>query len=113
MIEQLILDWLTERDFPAVTEIPEGWTGGALVTIEKVGSSWRQALEEDTVAIQSYGDSLYEAAALNQAVCAAMLELHESAAVCYCRKNSDYNWTDTEKHRYRYQAIFDVLWYGE
>lgn len=113
MIEILVRDWLEEHGITARLEMPEHYSGGQFCVIEKTGSSYRQALDEDTLAVQSYGDSLYEAAALNRAVCAAMLELHESLAVCYCRKNSDYNFTDTERKRYRYQAVFDILHYEE
>lgn len=113
MVEILVRDWLAAAGITVYLVMPEAFPGGQFCTIEKTGSTYRQALEEDTVAIQSYGDSLYEAAALNRAVCAAMLELHESLAVCYCRKNSDYNFTDTERKRYRYQAVFDILTYEE
>lgn len=113
MVETLVRDWLEAAGITVYLVMPEEFPGGQFCTIEKTGSTYRQALEEDTVAIQSYGDSLYEAAALNRQVCSAMRALDESTAVCYCRKNSDYNFTDTATKRWRYQAVFDILTYEE
>ena len=31
--------------------------------------------------------------------------------VAACRLNADYNYTDTTKRLYRYQAVFDLVYY--
>ena len=51
------------------------------------------------------------AAELNERVKAAMDELADIDDVSACRLNSDYNFTDTTTKHYRYQAVFDLVFY--
>lgn len=112
MIEEIVRDWLIAGGFSALMEMPEDYPGGSFVLIEKVGSGHRETgLEAATLAIQSYGDSLYDAAALNVRVKARMAELYWQPQICHLECNSDYNYTDEERKRYRYQAVFDLLFY--
>lgn len=112
MIEKTVLDWLTAGGFTAYMEMPEPAPDGAFVLIEKTGSDPRPVgLQSATLAIQSYGDSLYDAAALNVQVKARMGELYWQPQICHLECNSDYNYTDEERKRYRYQAVFDLLFY--
>ena len=41
-----------------------------------------------------------------------MGELPSHPEVASCRLNSDYNFTDTTKKQYRYQAVFDIVYYS-
>ena len=41
----------------------------------------------------------------------AMLALPELDRVAACRLERDYNFTDTETNKYRYQAVFAVTYY--
>lgn len=112
MIETTVLDWLTAGGITAYMEMPDPFPGGSFVLIEKTGGgSMAPGVRPATLALQSYGDSLYDAAALNRLVIDRMDRLAELDAVCRCACNSDYNFTDTETKRYRYQAVFDVLYY--
>lgn len=61
--------------------------------------------------MQSYGGSLYEAARLNHTVKTAMRDAVTLDDVISCKLNSDYNYTDEETKRYRYQAVFDIRYY--
>ena len=61
--------------------------------------------------MQSYGGSLYDAARLNHTVKAAMRDTVILDDVISCKLNSDYNYTDEETKRYRYQAVFDIRFY--
>ena len=61
--------------------------------------------------MQSYGGSLYEAARLNHTVKAAMRDTVILDDVISCKLNRDYNYTDEETKRYRYQAVFDIRYY--
>lgn len=65
------------------------------------------------LAIQSYAPSMYEAARLNERVKAAMDSAAELDAVSASRLNSDYNFTDTTTKRYRYQAVYDLVYFNE
>ena len=55
---------------------------------------------------------MYNAASLNETVIAEMDGLPALPEVASCRLNSDYNFTDTTKKQYRYQAVFDVVYYS-
>lgn len=111
MIELTIKEFLDgQLDVPSFfehqTELPDRY-----VLIEKVGGGQKNQLKSATVAVQSYGPSLYEAAKLNEQVKEAMLELVTVDAVSGISLNSDYNFTDTETKSYRYQAVFDINYY--
>ena len=111
MIESIILSYLAERGFAAYTEVPEGGLTPPCVLIERTGGGLEDHIRRATVAIQSYGASLYAAASLNEAVIAAMEGITALPDVSACTLNSDYNFTDTTKKAYRYQAVFNVVYF--
>lgn len=78
------------------------------VLIEKTGSSKENFINSATFAIQSYSTSMQGAIDLNEDVKAVMDHFWEHNAVYSCRLNSDYNFTDTETQRYRYQAVYNI-----
>lgn len=81
------------------------------IVFEKTSSSKSDRLCSSTYAFQSYSSSMYDTALLNNRVKLAvesMIELREFAKI---RLNSDYNYTDTRKKKYRYQAVFDIYHY--
>lgn len=111
MIEKFVADFLNkELTVPAWLEEPEK-PPKEYVLIEKTGSSEDNYISSAVIAVQSYGRSLYEAARLNQEVKTAMRDLVQSPEICRCKLNSDYNFTDTQTKRYRYQAVFDITYY--
>lgn len=115
MIETTVLNYLnTQLDEPVYMSIPEGEEiPKEHVLIQKTGSSRTNHIAYATFALQSYGTSLYAAAVLNDKVKAAMdglIVLHEISA---SRLNSDYNFTDTQTNRYRYQAVYDITYREE
>ena len=111
MIEEIILEYLNENlSVPAYMEEPEP-PRGEYVLLEKIGSSENNRIQSATMAVQSYADSLYRAAKLNSRVKEVMRDITTIDAVSRCKLNSDYNYTDTETSRYRYQAVFDVTYY--
>ena len=112
MIEQIILDYLTTAGVAALMEIPEGGGTPPFAIIQKTGGGEENKIRHATIAIQSYGVSMYGAASLNESVIALMDDLATLPEVASCRLNSDYNFTDTTKKQYRYQAVFDVVYYS-
>lgn len=80
------------------------------VLLEKTGSGNKNRINSSTFAIQSYAESLYQAALLNEQVKLAMESLGESNQVGKVKLNSDYNFTDAETKEYRYQAVFDITY---
>lgn len=112
MIELTVLDYLKSKltDVTVTTEIRQGMPD-ALVFIEKTGSSMRDRLNVAKFAVQSYGASLYDAIALNDRVKTAMFEMVSEAGITNVELNSDYNYTDTQTKKPRYQAVFEVTHY--
>lgn len=117
MIETIVKNYLQTKLSPIPVTL-EVINADKYVLIEKTGSGEDEHLLETTFAIQSYGPSLYEAAALNEAVKEAMLGdgntdygIIELSSICQCSLNSDYNYTDTSIKKYRYQAVYDLTHY--
>ena len=105
MIEKTILDYLGEHlTVPVYMEEPIN-KPASYVLIERTGSSESDLIESTTLALKSYGASLYDAAVLNMAVKARIKQAVELPSVSAVYINSDYNFTDTETKRYRYQCV--------
>lgn len=111
MIELVILNYLTDHlSVPSFLEHQNN-EPNRFVIFEKTSSSKNNYLPSATFAFQSYAESMYEAEKLNdelKQVIENMIELDEISSI---RLNSDYNFTDTETKRYRYQAVFDINHY--
>lgn len=96
---------------PIFFEVPADAPAKFLV-IEKTGSSCENKIYNSMVAIQSYDETMQKAAELNDAVKNAMLsKVADGNQITGVFLNSDYNYTDTQTKRYRYQAVFDVYHY--
>ena len=111
MIEEIILAQLAAANISAVMEIPEGGGTFPFCVVQKTGGGSENHIRHATVAIQSYAASLYGAATLNEQVIAAMAGITARPEVGACELNSDYNYTDGTKKEYRYQAVFDLVYY--
>lgn len=109
MIEQIVYEYLcSQLSVPCYTEMPNT-TPDEFVLIEKTGSSRVNQLNTATITIQSYSTSLYKSALLNESVKQAMDNLITLNSIGKSQLNSDYNFTDTSKRRYRYQAVYDLV----
>ena len=112
MIEKVIIDYLSaELPVPVFMERPDLSQHANFVLFEKTGSGRSNRLESSTFAFQSWADSLYQAAALNDEVKRAMDNLITLDEIGSVRLNSDYNYTDTNMKKYRYQAVYDISHY--
>lgn len=112
MIEIILLDYLkTTLHVPVFTEKQPSLNDKHIV-IEKTGSSEKDHIQTATVTIQSYANSLYDAALLNEQVKQAMKQIVELDNVSSSKLNSDYNFTDTTKKQYRYQAVYDLVFFN-
>ena len=111
MIEKTVLDYLQHKlgVIPVRLEKEEGLPE-KFVIIEKTGSSEENQIRTATFAIQSYAGSMYDAAALNDQIIGFMEDLPAEREVFACELNSDYNFTDTTFRKYRYQAVFDIVY---
>ena len=114
MIEEILYDFLSAKmSTPVKTEIPKS-PPTKFYLIEKTGGSQANFIKRATVAIQSYGDSLYDAASLNETLKETMLApdgLITLDSIVSVNLSSDYNFTDTTTKKYRYQAVFEIVHY--
>lgn len=111
MIEKIILDHLEQKlQVDCCMERPAK-EPAEFILLEKTGESSANQIPTAILAVQSYGKTLYQAAALNEKVKTAMLEAAALPEIGAVHLNSDYNFTDTAAKRYRYQAVFDVTYY--
>lgn len=114
LIETLVISHLSGL-LPGVlvaAEVPEDFPeDAALAVVEKTADSRNNRIMRATFAVKSYGAALADAAALSRRVRSAMESLAERPEVSACRFETDYNWTDETRKRYRYQAIYHITYY--
>lgn len=113
MIEKTVQEYLKRKlwDCPVYAEEPDEAPSRYLV-IEKTGSSAEEnCLFTSMIAIKSYGGSLLKSMVLNEQVKTAMFNIASEPEITDISLNSDYNFSDTERKRYRYQAVFDITHY--
>ncbi len=109
MIEEVILNYLKENldvfvGFEEPSDVQE------YVLIEKTGGSINDYVESATIALKSYSDTLYNAAKLNEEVKTTMNNIVVLNEISSAKLNTDYNFTDTTKKKYRYQAVYDLVY---
>ncbi|MFX3930954.1 hypothetical protein ACS6XY_10225 [Streptococcus suis] len=111
MIEVITLNFLTDHlSVPVYTEHQEEMPD-SFVIFEKTSGGKKNHLNQAALAIQSYGPSLAESAMLNEEVKQAVEKMVELPSISKVELNSDYNFTDTETKRYRYQAVVDFIYF--
>lgn len=115
LIEKVVRDFLGGKlECPVLLEDTN--KAKKRVLIEKTSGSGEYTYES-TLAIQSYGGSLYEASTLNSEVIALLLKDGDEPGLLSINDiidielNSNYNYTDTSTKEYRYQAVFDITHY--
>ena len=113
MIDIIIRDYLTSAGISAHMEIPEGGGMPPFCVVERTGGGEENHIRRATVTIQSYGDTLYHAAELSGQIIRLMDGITVLPEISACRLNGEYNYTDTTKKQYRYQAVFDVVYYDQ
>lgn len=111
MIEKRLYEYLNANaDVPAFTEVEEHMPARYYL-IERTGGTVRDHVSRATVAIRSYGESIADSASLNDRLKEIMAQLPTNKEVSSVSLNSDYNNTDTRTRSYRYQAVFDIVYY--
>lgn len=109
MIETIVMEHLAAAlDVPVWAEMPEH-PPARFVLVEKTSDREENFIRYPMVVVQSYAESLFQAAVLNELVEDAMASLPTHPNVSRCKLNSSYNYTDTERKQHRYQAVFDIV----
>ena len=110
MIAKILLDYLNEHlSVPAYMEAHSELTD--YVLIDQTGSSRENQITTTTLAIQSYGDTLYNAMLLSESVKQAMDGFLQLPQVARVELQTDYNFTNTTTKQYRWQAVFLITHY--
>ena len=113
MIEVILKNFIDNNfDYPAYMEIPNG-APDIFFIIEKVGGSREDHIDSATVAVQTYAPSMYQAAKIsNDMIDDILNHLTDCPEVTSVTLNSSYNYPNTSTKRYRYQALFEIYYYG-
>lgn len=110
MIAKDLLDFLTAKLSVGVyMEAPEELTD--YVILDQTGTSRMNHIITTTIAVQSYGASLYGAMLLNEDVKEAMDEFVGEPQVARVELETDYNFTNTATKQYRWQAVYNITHY--
>lgn len=110
MIEAIVIKYLNDKlSVPVFMEMPEEKVT-SFVMAERTGGATENHINYATFAIQSYAETLEKTILLNEEVKNAMDNIIELDSVFRSKRNSDYNFTDTIKKRYRYQAVYDLVY---
>lgn len=111
MIEEIIIDYLTPHlSVPVSTQKKENHPV-SYVLVERTGGGMENQIRSAMVAIQSYGGTQLEAAQLHEVVISLMLDIVELDEIGSCKLNAEYNFPDEETKEFRYQAVFDLIYY--
>lgn len=111
MIEELIRNYLLSvLTVPVYTDVPAE-PPAAFVEIERTGGGISEHIRNAMVAVKSYGATRYKAAELHERVLELLPDIATGDRISACDLNAEYDFTDTETKMYRYQAVFDIIYY--
>lgn len=110
IIEVYLIEYLSKELGISVYGQEEDAEEGSYVVIEKLGSYVEDFTRHATIALKSYGTTLLESAKLNERVKSAMDDIVKKPEISCSKLNSDYNYTDTATKKYRYQAVYDLVY---
>lgn len=111
MIEAMIRNYLmTVLSVPVYIEVPSE-PPGSYVVIERTGGGIDEHIRSAMIAVQSYGTTRLEAATLHETILEKLPDIATGSEVTSCEVNAEYDYTDTETKRHRYQAVFDIVYY--
>lgn len=111
MIEIIVTKYLSENlDVPVFNEHQEN-EPASFVLIDRTGGNKKNQLKSATFIFQSYAESKYKASLLNEKVKEVVEKMEILPEISGIHLNSDYDYTDVQTKRYRYQAVFDINHY--
>lgn len=112
MIEILLKSFLEKETNTKTYLVLPDKKPDSFITLEKIGSSNINNLDSSIFAIQSWANSMYEAAKLNQQIKKLLqTQFMELENISKANINSDYNFTDTTTKKYRYQMVVEIFHY--
>lgn len=112
-LEELIVGFLNAEGYTVFGEEPER-PPQTYVIVGRVGGGMEDHISRAMITVRSYAPTLLQAAGLNKSVKMDMLyRLSERDEIVKVSLNSDYNNSDPETKRYRYQAVYEIKYYEE
>lgn len=111
MIELTLLNYLKDKlDYPVYMEVPDAKDmPSQFYVIEKTGSGEDNHIYSATFAIQSYAETMLEAAHMNYQIIEKMREFDTLDEISRCKLSTDYPFANVSVKRYRYQAVFNII----
>ena len=107
-IEQAARNWLASRGHDAYVDVPNP-RPGSFVTVERTGGGKTDlVVDEPTLAVQSWGPSLWEASQLALAVDADMADMVRLRGVDSVERVSLYRFPDPDSGQPRYEAVYQL-----
>lgn len=111
MIELTVKEFLEQRlPVPVYMEFPQN-PELQFVVLRKTDSTRENRVDSAKLVADSYAESLYEAALLNEQIKNTLDALTELPEICSSDRVTDYPFIDTKNKRYRYQAVQSVTHY--
>ena len=112
MIETVIKEYIQSKlDVPIYFENDESNLDNEYIVIERTSGGMTNHISSGTFAFQSYSTSLYGACSLDEELRKAVFDMIELDSIARVELDSYYNYTDTTKKKYRYQAVFYLVYY--
>lgn len=110
-IEEYVIAYLDGAlDVPVSGDVPSPLPA-RFVTVELTGGYAPEKIGRATLAVQSWDSSRAAAGALCETVIAAMDAMAGEPEISSVELDSAYNYTDTDRRKPRYQAVFDIVHY--
>ena len=111
MIETVLRDYAAAAlQVPVFLEIPAA-PPARFVVLKRSGAGRERFLENGYLIADSYAESLFEAASLNEKVKSVLDSLDTLDEVGMVQLSADYPVIDTDNKRYRYQAVYEINHY--
>lgn len=111
IIEVVVIQYLKNvLNVPCYAEMPELDKTGPYIVVEKTGASSKDFISGADFVIQCYEDTLYKAIQLCESVKRAMQDIVNETNISRASLNSDYNATDPDTKKYRYQCYYNMTY---
>ena len=112
MIEKRVIDYLSEQfQIPVYAEVPKD-KPSQFLTVARTGRAVIDHIQQANIAVQAWSSiSLYDAADLCNEVETIMSNFVADNSIAKCSLENSYNFTDISTKTYRYQAVFNIVYY--
>lgn len=111
MIEKIVKDYLESTVWIPVWMEKPSEKPNEYILITKTENAQKDFISSATIELLVHAGSMNKAAILNEKVKKAMDDLVMLDEIVKSKLNTDYPYTDTQTKEYRYQAVYDIVYY--